>query len=103
VSPRHFFERTVKYPFPRAPFHIVGTLNVGAHLTSAHVSCRFFAINEWGLNRPEIILTDTGGALDFDLNSDEKDKILKGMVCESAKTPTFRMIALQMQFCIVYL
>ena len=38
---------------------------------------RFFAIHKWGLNRPDIILSITGGAQAFDLNSDEKDKILK--------------------------
>ena len=38
---------------------------------------RFFALYAWGLKRPEIIISVTGGAANFDLNSDEKDKILK--------------------------
>ena len=44
--------------------------------------CRFFAIHNWGLNRPDIILSITGGAKAFDLNSDEKDKILKVMLLQ---------------------
>ena len=47
--------------------------------TNIHM-LKFFAIHKWGLNRPEIILSITGGAKAFDLNSDEKDKILKGMM-----------------------
>ena len=41
---------------------------------------RYYAIKQWGLKRPEIILTVTGGATNFDINSDERDKILKGMM-----------------------
>jgi hypothetical protein len=41
---------------------------------------RFYAFYEWGLKRPELILSVTGGALHFDLNSDAQSKILKGMM-----------------------
>ena len=41
---------------------------------------RFFALYNWGLPRPGIVITVTGGASNFDLSSDAQDKILKGMM-----------------------
>jgi len=41
---------------------------------------KIFAFYEWALKRPEIIITVTGGAANFDLNSDAQDKILKAMM-----------------------
>ena len=38
---------------------------------------KFFALYQWNLPRPDIIFSVTGGAAAFDLNNDEKDKILK--------------------------
>ena len=41
---------------------------------------KFFALYQWNLPRPDIIFSVTGGAAAFDLNNDEKDKILKGLM-----------------------
>ena len=53
----------------------LGTPSCNVHLL------KFFALYEWGLKRPEIIISVTGGAENFDLNSEEKDKIMKVCVC----------------------
>lgn len=51
----------------------------GGNADNMHL-LRFYAFYEWGLKRPELILTVTGGAGNFDLNSDAQSKILKGMM-----------------------
>ena len=53
--------------------------NTGQNADNVHL-LRFFSFYEWGLRRPELILTITGGAAAFDLNSDAQSKILKGMM-----------------------
>ena len=34
----------------------------------------------WGLKRPDVIITVTGGAMAFDMSTEDKDKIMKGMM-----------------------
>lgn len=39
----------------------------------------------WGLTQPNVLLTVTGGAQDFDLDADDKDELLQGLT-DTAKS-----------------
>ena len=41
---------------------------------------KHFCLRKWNLKRPNFIISVTGSAAAFDLNSEEKDKIFKGMM-----------------------
>lgn len=41
---------------------------------------RFYMEHVWKLKRPDVIITVTGGAMDFDLSTEEKDTIMKAMM-----------------------
>ena len=41
---------------------------------------RYFVENAWQLPRPNVVLTFNGGAKYFDLASDYKDKIMRGVM-----------------------
>jgi hypothetical protein len=41
---------------------------------------RYYLERVWNLNRPDVIITVTGGAMAFDMSTEDKDKIMKGMM-----------------------
>ena len=41
---------------------------------------RYYMERVWQLKRPDVIITVTGGALAFDMSTEDKDKIMKGMM-----------------------
>ena len=41
---------------------------------------RFYMENVWKLKRPDVIITISGGAAEFDMSTENKDKVLKGMM-----------------------
>ena len=40
---------------------------------------RYFAEHVWGLGTPQLLITVTGGAMDFQLSADAKDSLLRGL------------------------
>lgn len=41
---------------------------------------RYYMERVWKLKRPDVIITVTGGAMAFDMSTEDKDKIMKGMM-----------------------
>ena len=41
---------------------------------------RFYMEHVWKLKRPEVIISVTGGAADFDLSTEQRDRIFKEMM-----------------------
>lgn len=43
------------------------------------IICRFLLEHVWGLKRPNLLITVTGGAKDFELGNEQKDELLQGL------------------------